>query len=62
MGLFTFSKKAKPVVYTIEECPKCGRKVKRKFKPGDYVYKEGEVCEKCDAKMLITMIYAETPT
>lgn len=62
MNPFRISKKVKQAVYTIEECPKCGRKTKRKFRPGDYVYKEGELCDKCNVKMLITSIYAEVLT
>jgi len=46
-------------VFTIEECASCGTKVKRAFKLGDYVYKEGAECPKCHAKTLITMIFAE---
>jgi len=46
-------------VFTIEECTSCGTKVKRAFKLGDYVYKEGAECPKCHAKTLITMIFAE---
>jgi hypothetical protein len=52
--------KEKPIVYTIEECQKCGLKTKRTFKIGDFVYMVGELCSKCKASTLITMIYAES--
>ena len=51
--------KEKPIVYTIEECNQCGLKTKRTFKLGDFVYKIGELCNKCKGSTLITMIYAE---
>jgi hypothetical protein len=51
--------KEKPIVYTVEECQQCGLKTKRTFKIGDFVYKVGELCSKCRASTLITMIYAE---
>ncbi|GIU72194.1 MAG: hypothetical protein KatS3mg003_1673 [Candidatus Nitrosocaldaceae archaeon] len=49
----------KPIVYTIEECKKCKHRLKRNFKLGDYVYKDGDACTRCGAQTLITMIYAE---
>jgi len=47
-----------PVVTTIE-CKKCGFKNVREFQRGDYIFKEGEPCQKCNDKMLITAIYRE---
>ena len=47
-----------PVVTTIE-CKKCGFKNDREFQRGDYIFKEGEPCQKCNDKMLITAIYKE---
>ena len=47
-----------PVVTTIE-CKKCGFKNVREFQRGDYIFKEGEPCQKCSDKMLITAIYRE---
>ena len=47
-----------PVVTTIE-CKKCGFKNVREFQRGDYIFKEGEPCQKCNDKMLITAIYKE---
>ena len=49
---------APPVVTTIE-CKKCGFKNVREFQRGDYIFKEGEPCQKCNDKMLITAIYKE---
>jgi hypothetical protein len=51
--------KEKPIVYTIEECNQCGLKMKRTFKIGDFVYRVGELCSKCKASTLVTMVYAE---
>jgi len=47
-----------PVVTTIE-CRKCGFKNVREFSRGDYVFKELELCQKCNEKMIITAIYRE---
>ena len=47
-----------PVVTTIE-CKKCGFKNVREFQRGDYIFKDGEPCQKCNDKMLITAIYRE---
>jgi rRNA maturation endonuclease Nob1 len=44
---------------TVEECPKCGVKLKRSFRDGDYVGKEGEVCEFCGSRMHVRMIFIE---
>lgn len=52
------AKEAKTVV-TVEECPNCGLKNKRKFQKGDYILKEGAVCPKCGFKMYIKFIYSE---
>ena len=46
-------------VVTVEECPKCGIKNKRKFQSGDYVTKESGTCPKCNTPMYIKLIYAE---
>ena len=47
-----------PVITTIE-CGKCGFKNVREFQRGDYIFKEGDPCQKCNDKMLITAIYRE---
>ena len=52
-------KKAKLLVYTIEECPVDGQKTKRAFQVGDYVTKESTNCTKCGNPTRISMIYAE---
>ena len=49
---------APPIITTIE-CRKCGTKNTREFQRGDYIFKEGEQCQKCNDKMLITAIYRE---
>jgi ribosomal protein L40E len=48
-----------PKVMTTVECRKCGFKSVREYQRGDFVFKELEVCQKCDDKMLITAIYKE---
>jgi hypothetical protein len=48
-----------PPVTTTTECRKCGFKNVREFQRGDYIFKEGETCQKCNEKMMITAIYRE---
>jgi hypothetical protein len=48
-----------PPVTTTIECKKCGFKSVREYQRGDYIFKEGEPCQKCNDKMLITAIYKE---
>jgi cation transport ATPase len=48
-----------PPVNTTIECKKCNIKTVREFQRGDYIFKEGEPCQKCSDKMLITAIYRE---
>lgn len=48
-----------PPITTTIECRKCGFKTVREFQRGDYVFKEVDVCQKCNEKMLITAIYRE---
>jgi cation transport ATPase len=50
---------AVPPVTTTIECKKCGFKSVREYQRGDYIFKEGEPCQKCNDKMLITAIYKE---
>ncbi len=47
-------------IVSIEECPKCGLKNKRKFQQGDYVLKQSGKCPKCNISMYIKLIYAES--
>jgi hypothetical protein len=49
----------KPSMMTTIECRKCGVKNVREFQRGDYVFKELDKCQKCDDKMMITVIYKE---
>lgn len=48
-----------PPITTTVECKACGFKNVREFQRGDYIFKEGEPCQKCKAKTLITAIYRE---
>ena len=48
-----------PPITTTIECKKCGFKKVREFQRGDYIFKEGDQCQKCNEKMLITAIYRE---
>jgi len=48
-----------PQVITTILCQKCGFKNVRDFQRGDYIFKETEVCPKCNEKMMITSIYRE---
>jgi hypothetical protein len=48
-----------PPIMTTIECKKCGFKNVREFQRGDYIFKEGDPCQKCSDKMLITAIYRE---
>jgi hypothetical protein len=48
-----------PPIMTTIECKKCGFKNVREFQRGDYIFKEGDPCQKCNDKMLITAIYRE---
>jgi hypothetical protein len=48
-----------PPITTTIECRKCGFKKVREFQRGDYIFKEGDQCQKCNEKMLITAIYRE---
>jgi hypothetical protein len=48
-----------PPVTTTLECKACGIKSTREFQRGDYIFKEGELCQKCKGKTLITAIFRE---
>lgn len=48
-----------PAIVTVVECKACGYKNNRAFQRGDYIFKEGEACDKCKGKTLITAIYRE---
>jgi rRNA maturation protein Nop10 len=53
--------KQKQIIYTVEECPKCGLKNKRLFTLGDFIIKEVGKCPRCGTTMSISAIYAEAP-
>ena len=46
-------------VSTVVVCDKCGFKVVRAFKVGDYVNKPEEKCKQCGENMYVSSIYAE---
>ena len=48
--------------YTVEECDSCHKDIKRKFKDGDYVFKETSQCSSCDGKLRISKIFGELVT
>ena len=55
-----FSKKEEKTTYTVEKCMSCNNMVKRKFKTGDFLFKETSECQSCKGKILIEKIFAET--
>ena len=59
MSNLLFKEKKQWKNITIEECTSCNLKMKRPFKLGDYIFKEGEKCQKCGSKTLITSIFKE---
>jgi hypothetical protein len=48
-----------PAVLTAIDCKTCKERVTREFKRGDYVFKEGEACPKCNSLGMIVAIYRE---
>lgn len=46
-------------IVVVEECPKCGVMLKRKFSEGDYVGMPGGTCRFCGSQMYVKMIYKE---
>jgi len=55
-----FSKKEEKETYTIEKCVSCGNMIKRKFKTGDFLFKETNECQSCKGKIIIEKIFSET--
>lgn len=55
-----FSKKEEKITYTVEKCMSCNNMTKRKFKTGDFLFKETSECQACKGKILIEKIFAET--
>lgn len=55
-----FSKKKETVVpYSIEECVSCKATSKRKFKEGDYIFKNTESCSSCKGQLSVVKIFGE---
>jgi len=48
-----------PPVITMTECSACHNKETREFQRGDFIFKEGELCKKCNGRAIITAIYKE---
>ena len=46
-----------PEVFTVIRCSKCGFETTRKFKEGDYILKEADLCPKCKEPTFIYMIF-----
>ncbi|MHA1792121.1 MAG: hypothetical protein ACTSVI_05710 [Promethearchaeota archaeon] len=57
----SLKKNEKEIIQTVLTCIKCKANKTRDFIPGDVVFKEvdGEKCEKCSGKLIITQIYSE---
>jgi len=55
-----FEKKKIINCYTVDECTSCNDSSQRKFKLGDYLFKQVSVCESCDGKVIVTKIFGET--
>jgi len=56
-----FSKKEEfRTVFTVEQCESCNNESKRKFKDGDYIFKEiSSQCDSCKGKLRISKIFGE---
>ena len=56
-----FSKKDDELreAYAMEECLSCKMQSKRKFKEGDYLFKETSECKSCQGKVIILKIFGE---
>ncbi|MEM4703662.1 MAG: hypothetical protein QXJ02_01130 [Candidatus Bathyarchaeia archaeon] len=55
----TLSTESLPMMTTLE-CRSCGLKSVREFQRGDYIFKEGEKCSKCQGTTMIVAIFKET--
>ena len=55
-----FSKEKIIIEYTVEKCKSCNLERKRKFKDGDYLFRETSKCESCDGVMQIEKVFGET--
>lgn len=55
-----FSKKKEIITpYSLEQCTSCKAISKRKFKDGDYIFKNTDNCSSCKGQLLITKIFGE---
>ena len=55
-----FSKKEElRTTFTIEQCESCHKESKRKFKDGDFIFKEGSQCNSCKGQLRISKIFGE---
>ena len=56
-----FSKKEEiTTAFTVEQCESCNKESKRKFKDGDYIFKEiSSQCDSCKGKLRISKIFGE---
>jgi len=58
-----FRKKDEIIVpYTVEQCSSCNAISKRKFKEGDFVFKNTNACSSCKGQMSIAKIFGEVST
>ena len=55
-----FEKKKIINCYTVDECTSCNISSQRKFKLGDYLFKQVSSCKSCDGKVIVTKIFGET--
>ena len=61
MILFGKKPEPQPTNYTEQTCGRCGDRERRPFEQGDYVFKDGARCAKCNSATLVTAIYGEYP-
>ena len=55
-----FSKKKEIITpYSLEQCTSCKAISKRKFKDGDYVFKNTDSCSSCKGQLVIAKIFGE---
>jgi hypothetical protein len=45
--------------FTVEQCISCKKETKRKFKDGDYVFRETSMCSNCKGQLVIMKIFGE---
>jgi hypothetical protein len=60
--IFGKKKEVPPTIYTEQVCSRCGEKERRPFEQGDYVFRQGTRCKKCDSSdTMISAVYGEYP-